>query len=170
LSPFEIAGLTFFMLVLFLGIFVTVFGLPGTVLILIDVMVYALLTGFDRIGFKVILILILITVVAELIDFGLGMTGAVRFGSSRAGMWAALMGSLAGAIIMAPFLLGLGVLLGTFVGGGIAVFITEMIRRQRLKPVFRAGIGAVLGRMAGIAVQGFLSISMVAITLHHIYS
>jgi len=170
LSPFEVAGLTVFMLVLFLGIFITVFGLPGTVLILIDVMAYALLTGFDRIGFKVILILILIAVVAELIDFGLGMAGAVRFGSSRAGMWAALVGSLAGAVILTPFFLGLGVLLGTFIGGGIAVFITEMIRRRKLKPAFRASIGAVLGRMTGIAVKGMLSIIMVVITLHGIYS
>jgi hypothetical protein len=53
LSPFEIAGLTVFILVLFLGVFLTVFGLPGTVLILIDVVAYALLTGFAQIGFKV---------------------------------------------------------------------------------------------------------------------
>jgi uncharacterized protein len=170
LSPFEIAGLTVFMLVLFLGIFFTVFGLPGTVLILLDAVGYALLTGFSQIGFKVILVLLLMTIVAELFDLGLGMTGAVRFGSSRAGMWAALIGSFAGMAILTPFFLGLGVLLGIFLGGGAAVFMTEMIQRRKLKPAFRASIGAMLGRMTGIAVKGVMSIVMVAVTLFHIYS
>ena len=158
------------MLVLFLGIFLTVFGLPGTVLILLDVVGYAFLTGFAQIGFKVILILLAMTIVAELLDLGLGMAGAVRFGSSRAGMWAALIGSFAGAVILTPFFLGLGVLMGIFLGGGTAVFITEIIQRRKLKPAFRAGIGAMLGRMTGIAVKGILSMAMVAVTLFHIYS
>jgi uncharacterized protein YqgC (DUF456 family) len=170
LSPFEIAGLTVFILVLFLGIFLTVFGLPGTVLILLDVIGYALLTGFAQIGFKVILMLLLITIVAELLDIGLGMAGAVRFGSSRAGMWAALIGSFAGVVLLTPYFLGLGVLMGVFLGGGAAVFMAEMIQRGKLKPAFRASIGAMLGRMMGIAVKGALSIVMVAFTLFHIYS
>ena len=158
------------MLVLFLGIFLTVFGLPGTVLILLDVVGYAFLTGFAQIGLKVILILLAMAIVAELLDLGLGMAGAVRFGSSRAGMWAALIGSIAGAVILTPFFLGLGVLLGIFLGGGAAVFITEILRRRKLKPAFRASIGAMLGRMTGIAVKGILSVAMVAVTLFHIYS
>ena len=158
------------MLVLFLGIFLTVFGLPGTVLILLDVVGYAFLTGFTQVGFKVILILLVMTIVAELLDLGLGMAGAVRVGSSRAGMWAALIGSFAGAVILTPFFLGLGVLMGIFLGGGMAVSITEIIQRRKLKPAFRAGIGAMLGRMTGIAVKGILSMAMVAVTLFHIYS
>jgi uncharacterized protein YqgC (DUF456 family) len=158
------------MLILFLGIFLTVFGLPGTVLILLAVVGYALLTGFAQIGFKVILMLLLMTIVAELLDVGLGMAGAVRFGSSRAGMWAALIGSFAGAVLLTPFFLGLGVLMGIFLGGSAAVFIVEMIQRGKLKPAFRAGIGAMLGRMAGIAVKGVFAILMVTITLYHIYS
>lgn len=164
------AGLTAFMLVLFLGVFITVFGLPGTVLILIDVLIYALLTGFVRVGFMTIFILALISIMAELIDFGVGMAGAVRFGSSRAGIWSAVFGGFAGAIILAPWFLGIGVLLGIFLGGGISVFVMEMLRRRKLKPAFRASIGAVLGRMTGITVKGLLAVMMVAITLHHIYS
>lgn len=164
------AGLTVFILVLFLGIFLTVLGLPGTVLIVFDVMAYALATGFAQIGFKVILILVAMAIVAELLDFLLGMASAVRFGSSRGGMWAALIGSLAGAIILTPFFLGLGTLIGIFLGGGVAVFAAEMLQRRKLKPSFRAGLGAMLGRMAGVAVKGLLSVTMAAIALFQIYS
>lgn len=164
------AGLTVFILVLFLGILLTVLGLPGTILIVFDVMTYALATGFAQIGFTVILILVAMAIVAELLDFGLGMAGAIRFGSSRRGMWAALIGSLAGAILLTPFFLGLGTLIGIFLGGSAAVFVTEMLQRRKLKPAFRASIGAMLGRTAGIAVKGLLSVAMAAIALFHIYS
>jgi uncharacterized protein YqgC (DUF456 family) len=153
-----------------MGIFLTVIGLPGTVLIVMDVMAYALLTSFSQIGFKLILILVAMAVVAELVDFGLCMAITIRFGFSTGGMWAALIGSLAGAIILTPFFLGLGTLIGIFLGGSVAVFATEVLQRRKLKPAFRAGIGAMLGRTAGIAVKGLLSVVMAAITLFHIYS
>jgi uncharacterized protein YqgC (DUF456 family) len=64
----------------------------------------------------------------------------------------------------------LGVLIGIFLGGSAAVFVMEMLKRRRQKPAFRAGLGAMLAGMAGIAVKGMLSIAMAALTLFHIYS
>jgi uncharacterized protein YqgC (DUF456 family) len=46
----------------------------------------------------------------------------------------------------------------------------EMLKRRKQKPAFRAGIGAMFGGMAGLAVKGMLSIAMAAFTLFHIYS
>ena len=170
MSPLEAAGLTVFILVLFAGIFVTVFGLPGTVIILIDVILYALVTGFGPIGFKVILVLMVIAVVAEMLDFGLGMIGAARFGVSRKGIGAALFGSLIGVVLATPFFLGIGTLLGIFLGGFTGVFLVELMNQRKLKPVFRASYGVILGRITGIMIKGLLSVLMVVITLNHIYS
>ena len=170
MSPLETAGLTVFILVLFAGIFVTVFGLPGTVIILADVFVYALVTGFDPIGFKVILALTVIAVVAEAADFSLGMIGAARYGASRKGVWAALIGSLAGATAATPLFTGVGTLLGIFLGGFAGVFLVEYMGQRKLKPAFRASYGAVLGKVGGILIKGLLSVLMVMITLYHIYS
>jgi uncharacterized protein len=170
LPPLETAGLTVFILVLFAGIFVTVFGLPGTVIILIDVILYALVTGFETIGWKVILFLIAIAVVAEVADFGLGMIGAARYGASKAGIWAALFGSIVGVALAAPFFLGMGTLLGIFLGGFTGAFLVEFMNQRKLKPAFRAGYGSVLGRVGGIMIKGLLSVLMVVITLYHIYS
>ncbi len=170
MSPLETVGLTVFILVLFSGIFLSSVGLPGAALILINAAAYAVITGFARIGFMVILILAVTAIVAELLDIGLSMIGAVRFGISRRGIWAALFGSLAGAIILVPFFLGLGTLIGIFLGGGAAVFVMEMLKCRKQKPAYRAGIGAMLGGMAGIAVKGMLSVAMAAFTLFHVYS
>jgi hypothetical protein len=67
-TPLEFAGLTIFILVLLVGFFSILLGLPGTLVILFDVLVYALATGFNRIGFKILLVLVVISAVAESLD------------------------------------------------------------------------------------------------------
>lgn len=166
----EIAGLTIFILVLFLGLFSIIFGLPGTILILLDALVYGAVTGFDQIGFKVILALLLLAAVAEALEFFLGMSAALQSGLSVKGFWASLMGGIVGAMVMTPFFLGLGTLLGAFIGGFGGVFFVELIHQGRLKPAFRAGYGAIMGRVAGTLAKGFLATVMVVITLTNIYS
>ena len=48
MSFFAAAGFTVFILILFAGIFLNLFGLPGTVVIFFDVLFYAIFTGFDH--------------------------------------------------------------------------------------------------------------------------
>ena len=52
MSSFAAAGFTVFILILFAGIFLNLFGLPGTVVIFFDVLLYAIFTGFDHVGLK----------------------------------------------------------------------------------------------------------------------
>lgn len=170
MTPLEITGLTLFILVLFVGIFSIVFGLPGTVIILIDAIFYAVFTGFDKIGVKVLVILLIISLLAETLDFALGMMGAAKFGASPKGIWASVIGGLIGAILLTPFLFGLGTIVGTFLGGFAGILTTELIRQGQLKPALRAGYGIILGRFSGMFVKGFLALVMIIITLTNIYS
>jgi uncharacterized protein YqgC (DUF456 family) len=169
-TPIEITGFTIFILVLITGIFVTLLGMPGTVIILVDAILYALFTGFDKIGFKIIIILLLISLLAEGLDFLLNMAGTVRYGTSGKGIWAALIGGLIGAMVMTPVLFGFGIMFGTFLGGFTGVLIVDMIHQSRLKPALRSGAGIILGWFAGILAKGFLSLLMIVITLTNIYS
>ncbi len=166
----EAIGLTLFILVLFAGLFLVIFGLPGTVVILISVILYALATGFSRIGLGTILILVLIALVAESLEFFLGAAGAQRLGASRASIIASVIGGIAGAAMMAPLLLGLGVILGSFIGAFAGVFTVEYAARRRLKPAARASYGALLGRLAGVVAKGFCAVTMIVISLMRIYS
>ncbi|HLE17107.1 MAG TPA: DUF456 domain-containing protein, partial [Syntrophales bacterium] len=134
----ELAGLTIFILLLFAGVYLTIFGLPGTILILFDVFLYALFTGFGRIDIKAIVILAVMTIVAEALGFTLEMTSTYRFGPSLKGMLASLIGALLGALALTPALWGLGTLMGIFLGGFSGFLILELIRQGRLKPAFRA--------------------------------
>lgn len=170
MSPLEIAGLTIFILILFIGIFSIIFGLPGTVIILIDVIIYSLITGFEKIGWKIIIVLIIISLFAESTDFMLGSAGAKKFGSSKKGIVASLIGGIAGAILMTPFLLGLGAVIGAFLGGFAGTFLVELIEQKKLKPAVRAGYGTLLGRIAGVFAKSFFALVMIIITLSAIYS
>lgn len=169
-SPLATAGLTLFILLLFVGIFITVFGFPGTFVILTDVIIYAWITGFEEIGFTVILILAVITLVVEALDFYLGMKGAKKYTPSQAAVVASLIGGIVGVIVMTPILLGLGVLIGIFLGGFCGVLVAEWMEERRLKPAFRASYGALLGRIAVILSKGMCAIVMTVIAMSNIYS
>jgi len=170
LSPIEIIGVSVFIIFLFVGFFSIIFGLPGTIVIAADVILYALFTGFHPIGWKVIMIMIILAVLAETLEFFIGMSVALQFGLSVKGFWASIAGSMIGATLLTPFFLGFGAIAGAFLGGFAGVFTVEMIRQQRMKPAFRAGYGMILGRIAGICVKGSIAFTMVVISLTTIYS
>ncbi len=170
MTPLEIGGLTLFILVLLFGAFSILFGLPGTVIILIDASLYGAFTGFEKIGFKILLTLLILSILAELTDFAVGMTSAVNFGASRKAFWVSVIGGLIGAALLAPFWLGLGAIAGGFLGGFVGILIVELLNRNRLKPTLRAAWGALLGRAAGMFVKGFFALIMIIITLTSVYS
>jgi uncharacterized protein YqgC (DUF456 family) len=168
--PLELAGLTIFILLLFVGIYVTVIGLPGTILILGNVFFYALLTGFHTIGIGTIVLLILLTIVAEGIGFTVEFKNKIRFGPSLAGILASLTGSLLGALFLTPLLWGLGTLLGGFLGGFVGFFIVELIRQIKRKPAHRTSARTMLTSAAGIFAKGSCALVMTIVTLLNIYS
>lgn len=170
MTPIEAVGLTVFILVLFLGFFSILFGIPGTIIILLASIVFSVLTGFEKIGFKIILVLAGISLLAELLEFYLGIRGAARFGASKGSIIASLIGAVAGAVLMTPFLLGLGTLVGAYLGGFAGTFIVEIAHRKEMKPALRASYGAVAGRIAGILAKGCCALVMIAVILSTIYS
>lgn len=170
MTPLEIAGLTVFILVLFMGIYSIVFGIPGTAVILIDVIIYALITGFERISIKIVLILLVISILAEAIDFSFGVAGAARFGISKRAIWISTISGFIGAVAMTPFFFGLGTITGIFLGGFAGVLAIELVHQSKLKPALRTGYDAILGRVAGTLIKGFCALVMIVITMSNIYS
>jgi uncharacterized protein YqgC (DUF456 family) len=169
-TPLEYAGLTIFILVLIIGFFSILMGLPGTLVILFNVLVYALVTGFDKIGFKILLALIIISAIAESLEFLLGITWAKRYGTSKRGIVASLIGGVIGALLLTPVFMGLGALIGSFLGALLGAFAVEILNQGDLKPAARAGFGALMGRLAGMFAKGLCALAMVIITLMSIYS
>ena len=103
MSFFAATGFAVFILILFAGIYLTLFGLPGTMIIFLDIFFYALFTGFNQVSGKIILFLLFISIIAETIDFFLVMGGALQPVASKKSFWTAVLGAIVGAFLLTPF-------------------------------------------------------------------
>jgi len=163
-------GFAVFILILFSGIYLSLFGLPGTVIIFIDVLAYAAIAGFDRIGVKIILFLLVFSIIAEMIDFLLGMAGALRPLPSKKMLVASAIGAIAGTVILTPVLRGLGTFGGFCLGCFAGILIMEFIRQSKLQSPFKASNRAIYAMIGGKMAKGFIALTMIALSLSNIYS
>jgi len=163
----ETAGLILLIAGMLLGLVAIPFGLPGVVIILVSVLVYAILTGFNA-GVSVLFfaVLCVLTVIAETADNLLTAMGAQRFGASRASIWLSVLGGFAGAILIggpaALFLGPFGPIAGGFAGAFLIVFAYERNAGKDTRQALRVGLGTLLGRTAGILLKLLLAITMIA--------
>jgi len=183
LHVLAIIGNVIFVLVLLLGFVAAVLGLPGTVLILLASFVYSACTHFQVIHWWLLLTLLGLTVVGEAGDNLLSAMGARKYGTSTRGMFVAVAGGLAGAVVgglFVPFLglVGLslgpvgGVLLsllapiaGAFAGGFGAAYLHELRAGKPRREALRAGWGAFFGRALGVCLKLAIAGVMVALVL-----
>jgi uncharacterized protein YqgC (DUF456 family) len=80
-------------------------------------------------------------------------------------MWLALVGGVAGAIMIGgplAFVLGpLGPVAGGFAGAFLAAFFYERSQGKDRRDALRAGWGTLLGRMAGIVLKFVIAVAMI---------
>jgi uncharacterized protein len=128
--------------------------LPGTPLIFLGALVYALATGFEQVDGLRLAILACLTALSYALEYLSGAFGTRRLGGSR---WAAV-GALAGGIVGLFFGL-FGVIVGPIVG---AVGL-ELIYRQELGPGLKSGLGALVGMLLGAVAKLSIAIIMVGL-------
>jgi uncharacterized protein YqgC (DUF456 family) len=143
--------------------------LPGTIVIFFDVLLYAIFTGFDPVGLKIILFLLISTVIAETIDFFV-MTGMYQPMISTKSFVAAIIGAVIGAFLLTPFFWGPGTWGGFFLGGLAGVLTIEFIRQSKLKAPFRTPGRAIIAMIGGKMLKGLIALFMIAFSLSNIYS
>lgn len=171
MSFFAAAGFTIFVLILFAGIFLNLFGLPGTVVIFFDVLLYSIFTGFEQVGLKIILFLFVSAVIAETIEFFWVISETPhQILSQRKSIKTAALGALAGSFMLTPFLGGPGAWIGFFWGGLAGVLIAEVIRQYGLKAPYRTLNSVIFSIIGKNTVKGFISLCMIAFSLSNIYS
>jgi uncharacterized protein YqgC (DUF456 family) len=129
-------------------------AVPGPPLLFLGLVAAAWAEGFQYIGFWMLAVLALMTVLAYGVDFAATAFGARRFGASPRAAAGAAIGTLIGLFF------GLaGILLGPFLGAVIG----ELSVRRPLMDAGRAGLGATLGLAIGAAVKIALGFAMVGL-------
>ena len=149
-----------------LGLISIPFGLPGALIILGCVLIYALSTHFAAgVGVPFFIFVCVLTLAAETADNWLSAIGAKRYGASTRSTWLSFVGGLMGAIVIGgPLALAfgpLGPILGGFLGAFIIVVIHEMYLHRNFVEALRAGWGTFVGRMAGLVLKFLISIAMI---------
>jgi uncharacterized protein len=126
-------------------------GLFGNWILLATFAILWPLTDFAHFGWIGLLGMLLAALAGEGMELIMAGVGAKRFGSSRGGMAAALVGTLIGAVIGTPWFPVLGTLAGACAGAFAGAALYEIIQNeQQLDKALWTGTGAALGRIGGI--------------------
>lgn len=149
-------------LVLLFGVLSVLFGLPGTVIVFLAALVWAIATGFREISWGVLVGCGFLTLLGELADYALGVVGAKRFGSSNKGILFSLVGGFLGALVGAPLFWGAGAVLGALAGAFFGAVVAELLSYGlgQWKKAVRSGWGNFLGRVAGMVVKMAIAVGM----------
>jgi uncharacterized protein len=131
--------------------------LPGTTIILAAVIIHRLMLGAQKsIGWKTIVVLVLLTLLSYVFDFLGSYFGAKYFGATRWGAFGAIVGALIGVFFG---------IIGLFVGPVIGAVAGEFIAGKRMIDAGRAGWGSLLGNLGAMIGKLVIAVAMITIFL-----
>lgn len=152
-------------LVCVLGVLLTAVLLPGTWLIVAAGLGVAIWRP-DLLPWWVVVIMVLLALLAEGIEFLASALGAGAAGASKKGAAGALIGALAGAIVGLAFLPPIGPIVGGALGAAGGTIIAERNFAQRSwEESSKAAVGAAVGRLvatlAKVLIAGVIGVVLV---------
>lgn len=147
-----------------IGLVLIPLGLPGLWVIVLGILGYGWLTDFRTLSAAFILLVVGLSLLAEVFEAWIGFRLAQRYGGSRRAGWGALAGGLVGAIVGVPVPI-VGSVVGGFVGAFAGAAVFEYTRARKSEGAVRAGWGAVLGRAAAAAVKMAIGVVLVTASL-----
>ena len=155
-DPIGVVVLVITSLLVLVGLIGTVLPvIPGTILIFAGALLYALVDGFQVVGWPTLLVLGVLTVVATTADLWASSVGAKIGGASG---WSVVIGLVAGLVGFVVFSLP-----GAIIGAVLGVLLTEIVRVGDWRQALKAGSGWVVGWILSTVVQLGIGLIMVAI-------
>jgi len=150
-----------------IGLALALFQMPGLWLMLAATGVYAWVTmSRGYVGWSLVVLLIL-ALLAEAVEFVAGGAGAKKAGASKMGMFAAMLGGIVGAILgtfVVPIPI-VGTIIGACIGSFVGAMGVEYYKRQDLDHSLRVGYGAAQGRLMGILGKLAIGCVMLLVTI-----
>ncbi|MBL7198138.1 MAG: DUF456 domain-containing protein [Candidatus Omnitrophica bacterium] len=138
------------------AIFFTTFG---TLIILIGSFLYAALTNFSILNVQALLILVVLYLFGEVLEYIFIVAGAKKLGASNMAVVGALIGGTLGALVGTLFL-GIGLFLSTLLGVFLGAFLVELIIQRDLIKSAKAAAGGVIGRILSIGAKAIIAFFM----------
>jgi uncharacterized protein YqgC (DUF456 family) len=131
-------------------------ALPGPPLLFVGFVLAAWAEDFEYVGFGMLAVLALLSLLAFAVDFIAGALGAKHFGASSRSAIGAAIGAVVGLFFGLP-----GIFLGPFIGAVLG----ELTEQDDLHAAGRAGIGATIGLLLGTAAKMAIAFAMLGLFL-----
>ena len=147
-------------LIVGLGLIMIPFGLPGTWIIAGAALGYSLLVPGSISIFTVVIVSVL-ALVGEVIEFTLTAKYTRKYGGSRRASWGAIIGGMIGAVIGVPVPI-VGSVVGAFAGAFVGAFVAELSRGSEGGNATRVATGALIGRAVAAAMKVGIGLAMAA--------
>ncbi len=138
--------------VLLLSLFMIPLGMPGTLVMFAAAISYKLLVPTGGIGWTTVVIVGVLMLIAEGLEWSLSARYARKYGGSRRAEWGAVIGGMVGAFIGVPVPI-VGPILGAFAGAFVGAFALELSRGSHGMTATKVATGALLGRVVAAAVK-----------------
>jgi len=151
-----IAMLAFSIVSIFLSI-------PGNFIVFLNTLLYGIATDFYNLSFSFLVIVFIVAVSVELLEYLIIAFGARKYGASKLGVVAAIVGGIGGSISGFFFSPVLGAIIGGFLGVMVGTMAIELIRGKALKEALYATYGALLGRVGGLSIKAIGTVTLVVI-------
>lgn len=137
-------------LIAFAGVLLAALQLPGTWLILVTTVGYDWLHHWRILGWKWLLGLTAAAALAEVVEMASSIVIARKGGASRRASIGAVIGGMAGMVLLSVPIPILGTIVGGFFGCFLGALAGEMTIRDDLGRGTKVGIYATLGRLIGM--------------------
>jgi uncharacterized protein YqgC (DUF456 family) len=138
--------------VIILSEILIVLGLPGLWVMVATAVTYNLVVPGDPIGWFTLVVVSVLALVAEVLEFSLSGKYARKYGGSRRAGWGAIIGGIIGAIVGVPVPI-VGPVIGAFVGSFLGALAAELSGGSSAGDATRVAKGALIGRAVSTALK-----------------
>lgn len=144
-------------------------SLPGNWINVLLIWLWLWLHPQLELAWGFMLLILGLAALAEGIEFLGQLWGGRRFGGSGRGNLGSLLGTFAGALLGAPFFLGLGAIIGALAGAFLGSLALELVSGRKWGQALQASLGALLGRAVGFAAKIGLGLLLILLSLPRIW-
>ncbi len=155
MSFVEVIGLWLALLLMAVGLVGCIIpAIPSTPIILVSAVFHKIYFKEDGNSWWIIGLLVFITLLSLIVEHLASVLGAKKMGATRWGLVGAVIGAIVGFFFALP-----GMILGPFLG---AVSF-ELLGGRKWNEASKAGVGAIIGLMAGVLGKVVFSLIMITI-------
>ena len=158
-----VAAKSLFLIVAGAVLLLHMISLPANWILLGMSLLYALVTGFNSIGWWTLLTLAILAAIGELLEFLVGVGYTAKRGATRWGVIGTFVGGLVGGIALTSVAPPAGTLAGAFGGSFLGAVLFEYLAQDRVDVALRSGRAAFLGKVFGAVAKSMCGFWMWAV-------